>query len=326
MASDSVRELCALALLCVASGLLLGRARRRALPLFLISLRRRPAKRASALERVAAAGFADVWLYDAVDGKDLRSRGLPTGVSVYDGWRLPTSTFRFYNRNLKWGEVGCALSHYHVWEKVVQLGLPFAVVVEDDAAFVENAREAVVHVVRRLEKLAMVGKVPPPDLLYLARKPCWPQHELSIENLVGDASMCSDTTRLVGCSIAEGVSDIRSGQSGSKCQSTDGFLCTDVGLGIVIPAFSYKTTAYVLWNSGAQKFLASNYLANLIPVDEFIPLLYSNHDPGPGLSRSDLDELFAHAPRLHAYAVKPMLARERRGLSDTENSEVMIRL
>ena len=37
-------------------------------------------------------------------------------------------------------------------------------------------------------------------------------------------------------------------------------------------------------------------------------------------ARPDLDALFAHVPRLNAFAVRPQLARERRGMSDTENT------
>ena len=85
-------------------------------------------------------------------------------------------------------------------------------------------------------------------------------------------------------------------------------------------AFSYKTTAYVLWPRGAAKLLRARYLDRLVPVDELLPTLYCRRADAPGLARDDLDALYADAPRLAALAVRPSLVWERRGLSDTEAS------
>ena len=79
----------------------------RPLPAHLISLARLPAKRTSALQRAAEAGLTDVSVFDAVDGRELSPEELQRrGVSTYAGWRLPGSSFRFFDRELKWGEVG----------------------------------------------------------------------------------------------------------------------------------------------------------------------------------------------------------------------------
>ena len=40
------------------------------------------------------------------------------------------------------------------------------------------------------------------------------------------------------------------------------------------PSFSYKTTAYVLYASGARKLLRSGFLSHLLPLDDFLPALY----------------------------------------------------
>lgn len=57
------------------------------------------------------------------------------GVRVYSGWKLPSSTCRFFSRNLKWGEIGCALSHHAVWECALASAEPAVLVVEDDVEF-----------------------------------------------------------------------------------------------------------------------------------------------------------------------------------------------
>ena len=141
-----------------------------------------------------------------------------------------------------------------------------------------------------VHQLAMLaeGATAPPDLLYVARKPMLP-----------------DRARLPR-SAAGAAAQVRAP-------------------GLVLPGFSYKTTAYVLWPSGAAKLLAAGYLQRLVPVDDVLPCLYTSHAL-PGDERPDLDELFAAAPRLHALATRPTLVWERRGVSDTENSEVVAKV
>jgi len=49
---------------------------------------------------------------------------------------------------------------------------------------------------------------------------------------------------------------------------------------VVQPYFSYWCLAYVLNKSGAKKLLTSNFLQNMIPVDEFVPILLGTPNPG----------------------------------------------
>lgn len=255
------------------------------LPLVLvISLARRPAKRASMMKRAQEADLK-VKVLEAVDGRDLSSDVLAgRGVCPYAGWRLVSSAQRFFNRELKWGEVGCALSHYSAWEFARQLDRP-VIVLEDDADFAPFFGARVQAALAELRTLANAGAIAPPDLLYLGRNALHAKREEMVPR--------------------SGVDHVA------------GILTPT----LLRPAFSWKTTAYVLWPSGAAKLLSSGYLERLIPVDDFFGLLYDKHDAGPGMARVDLDELFAHAPRLTAYAVRPMLCFERRGLSDTENTD-----
>jgi glycosyl transferase family 25 len=51
------------------------------------------------------------------------------------------------------GELGCALSHYHLWLKIVEDGLPYALVMEDDLHFSTTAVQAL----RQLDALAAGG-------------------------------------------------------------------------------------------------------------------------------------------------------------------------
>mmetsp|Transcript_67002 Transcript_67002/g.200164 ORF Transcript_67002/g.200164 Transcript_67002/m.200164 type:complete len:303 (+) Transcript_67002:21-929(+) len=260
-----------------------------ALPLtYVISLARRPAKRKTALERIEAAGLARCVCFDAVDGRELSAHGLvKRGVTVYPDWKLPDSPCRFFSRSLKWGEIGCALSHHAIWELAGASSEPAFLVVEDDVEFLPEFAALLAETLAEVEALVRSGATPPPDLLYLARRAMKPADD----KYVGERGRAS--------------------------------LASTARVRLVRPGFSYKTTAYVLYKRGAQKLLRTGFVRSLIPVDDFLNVLFTTHAPEPGLARPDLDALFADAPRLQALAVKPQLARERRGVSDTENSELM---
>eukprot|EP00965_Chrysotila_dentata_P056823 1885627-Pleurochrysis_carterae.AAC.2 len=283
---------------------------------FIISLDRRPAKRASVVERASSAGLSDIEVISAVDGRALDVSGLrDKGVSLYPFWRLEGSSNRFFRRDIKWGEVGCALSHHAVWRELVARDVDIALILEDDADFAPGFSALMLEACAEAEGLHAAGAIDQPDLMYLARRPMCPHRDVLLPHSVADAGSDKDAFKLC----------------------------------LVRPAFSYKLTAYVLWKRGAEKLLQADYLkkvcarlpnravlninnahvaialccccSQLIPVDDLLPVLYDRHDAGPNLARPDLDLLYAEAPRLNALAVRPLIAWERRGLSDTENSE-----
>ena len=249
----------------------------------IISLARFPAARKSVLSRCADAGFESPIIFEAVDGRDLSPAELEQrGVRTYANWRIPASKFRFFDRELKWGEVGCALSHVGVWRMCAEEQLPL-VVFEDDVDFVPQFSERLREVLQEMSALVAAGRLAPPDALYLGRKAMRPENDELLAR------------------SHDGSSSVR----------------------LVVPGFSYKTTAYVLWPSGAAKLLAAGYEQNVIPVDDFLALTYAKHEAQVGEARPDLDALFAHAPRLHMLATRPSLCRERRGISSTENSPLL---
>lgn len=74
--------------------------------------------------------------------KQLNALGLPfTVVEALDGDRLSESDWKLYSedrarkfsgRELVRGEVGCALSHARMWERIVREDIPEAMIFEDD--------------------------------------------------------------------------------------------------------------------------------------------------------------------------------------------------
>mmetsp|Transcript_55426 Transcript_55426/g.127388 ORF Transcript_55426/g.127388 Transcript_55426/m.127388 type:complete len:271 (-) Transcript_55426:183-995(-) len=251
-----------------------------------ISLQRRPQRRAAFLARAAHAGLCSVRVFDAVDGNTLCEASLRArGVVPYPFWRLADSPCRFFNRELKWGEIGCSLSHHAVWLEFAASAHQRILILEDDVDFAPGFAELMDDAVVQAEALHASGSIDAPDLLYVARRPMRPHHDVLLPRTADAAE--------------------------AKCR-------------LVRAAFSSKSTAYVLWRSGAEKLIAARYLQKLIPVDDFLPILYDRHDKGPGLARPDLDHLFADAPRLNALAVRPLIAWERRGISDTEKSATLV--
>lgn len=226
-----------------AAGLLIGvlvrqrrrRERKTLPPAQIISLSRRPAKRASVLERAAAAGLEQVEIFDAVDGRELAAEGLSArGVRTYSGWKLEGSTDRFFSRALKWGEIGCALSHHGVWELARASKEDAMLVLEDDVDFLPGFVELLRASLDEVDALVADGLVAPPDLLYLTRRAMRPEHDQLLPR--------KGEPRLIRTA------------SGDEVMGPPR---------LVVPGFSYKTTAYVLYRRGAAKLAESGYLSKV---------------------------------------------------------------
>ena len=104
-------------------------------PIIVISLGR-VAERRAAMQR-ELAGF-DFEFFEAVDGNAL-DESLYRHRMQTEWWRL------MRGRQLSPGEIGCFLSHYGVWQRIVETGTPFALILEDDArledAFADRVEE-----------------------------------------------------------------------------------------------------------------------------------------------------------------------------------------
>ena len=88
----------------------------------------------------------------------------------------------------------------------------------------------------------------------------------------------------------------------------------------VRPKYSYWTIGYIITRSGAEKLIAAQPLANLIPVDEFLPVMYDQHP---------VKEWTQHFPNrnLKALSIDPLILSpshyvgDQEYISDTEDSE-----
>nr|AEX63014.1 putative procollagen-lysine [Moumouvirus Monve] len=217
---------------------------------YIINLERRNDKKEhmyNELKKLNEQGtILDHVFFNAIDGNN------PKHLDKYQfkipNWFDPNSGKAMTN-----GEVGCALSHYAIWEEIVlnvESGiLPKDVrvlVLEDDVIFVDNFMEKF-----KIYESEINCSY---DMLYLHRK-----------------ALNFDSEEKISVHIRK-------------------------------PKKSYWTCAYVLTYTGAKKLINSNYLDNLIPVDEFLPIMYDCNIYG-------FEKLFESCEKLNCFATYPSLLK-----------------
>ncbi|XP_051722782.1 procollagen galactosyltransferase 2 [Ctenopharyngodon idella] len=233
---------------------------------YLINLKRREDRRDRMLRSLEALGI-DVTLTDAVDGKTLNSSQLRAlGIEMLPGYKDPYS-----DRVLTKGEIGCFLSHYSIWKKVVELQQQQVLVLEDDVRFEPNFKSRLDTIMEDVKQSGLQW-----DLIYVGRKRLQIKHP---ERWV------------------EGVKNL------------------------VSPDYSYWTLGYALSLQGAKTLLEAQPLSKMLPVDEFLPIMFNKHPK---------EEYMSHfKPRdLKAFSVEPLLlfpthyTGESGYFSDTETSTI----
>lgn len=150
----------------------------------------------------------------AIDGQN-------DDLDKYEFKVIPDWVEPFTSKVMKRGEIGCALTHYQLWEKIVNEKLDYMLILEDDVILCDNFNKRVAELLKELSNF---------DMLYLGRRPL-NKNEIKVSENITKAK------------------------------------------------YSYGMHAYILSYAGAQKLLKSNYLNNLFPVDEFLPLLYDEDYP-----------------------------------------------
>ncbi|XP_014225568.1 glycosyltransferase 25 family member [Trichogramma pretiosum] len=230
---------------------------------FMINLERRPERRSRMLSCFNELGI-DHEIIDAVDGRMLNE-------SLLDSWEIkmmPGYKDPFHNRPMTMGEVGCFLSHYIAWNKVIESGYRYSMVLEDDVKFEPYFKQKVLYILQELETVKKDW-----DLVYLGRKRLQKDPENWVE--------------------------------GSQY--------------LVHAGYSYWTVGYLLSAKGAKKLINSKPLQNLIPVDEFLPIMYDKH------TREEWKQFFPER-NLVALSAEPLViypthyTGDAGYISDTENS------
>ena len=95
-----------------------------------------PAVQEEIANRLNACMFTRETGYEIVQAFDGRNGDIADGYNVYTGWQVPPDSEHAWNdwwtRPVLPGEVGCAISHRMVWEKVALGGQGRVLILEDD--------------------------------------------------------------------------------------------------------------------------------------------------------------------------------------------------
>ncbi|XP_063656668.1 procollagen galactosyltransferase 1 isoform X3 [Pan troglodytes] len=299
---------------------------------FMINLRRRQDRRERML-RALQAQEIECRLVEAVDGKAMNTSQVEAlGIQMLPGYRDP-----YHGRPLTKGELGCFLSHYNIWKEVVDRGLQKSLVFEDDLRFEIFFKRRLMNLMRDVERegldwdliAASASENVCVILLSPAPNPPWLPHALWKNSLFSPM-----TARPLGSCIRS-IQSQRSANMLSLLPSQD--LTGYVGRkrmqvehpekavprvrNLVEADYSYWTLAYVISLQGARKLLAAEPLSKMLPVDEFLPVMFDKHP---------VSEYKAHFSlrNLHAFSVEPLLiypthyTGDDGYVSDTETSVV----
>lgn len=228
--------------------------------IFVINLNRRPDR----LQHMTKQLEGHQWVRcPAVDGKgaslkNMRMRGWYPDTL----WRDP-----LLKRQLTNTEVGCFISHYKCWQKVIETGRP-AIIFEDDIEIIKDlALDEYENILQSC------------DLLYLGYR-----------------------------EMAQAV---------------------PVGSNLCRPVYPYLLSSYCITPAGAQKLLAPDVKNNVIPVDEYVPIMIGyDHVGNPDVNsniRSHVDRYRSYS-KLNALAyTDPYVRQLSRSIlgSDIENGDKM---
>lgn len=128
--------------------------------IYMINLLRRPERRKRMQNLFKELGIK-AEIIDAVDGRTLNESFLKKwGVTPMTEYSDP-----YHKRPMTMGEIGCFLSHYVVWQKVLKHGYKSVMVLEDDVRFEPFFRQKVNYVLAELTDLGIKW-----DLVYMGRK------------------------------------------------------------------------------------------------------------------------------------------------------------
>jgi len=184
---------------------------------------------------------------------------------------MPEFKEPYHGRPITYGEIGCFMSHWNVWNDVIKKKYSKVIVFEDDVRFEPYFRSKMQRLLAELEAIKLNW-----DLIFLGRK---------ILNSVTEPWL----------------------------ENSDMLLHVN---------YTYWTLGYMLSHTGAQKLVAEEPLSKIIPVDEYLPIMYDRHP------REDWKSFYQNRD-LKAFSVQPLYiypthyTGEDGYLSDTEDSLVM---
>jgi collagen beta-1,O-galactosyltransferase len=221
--------------------------------------------------------------YAAVDGKLLTDDNLKEqGIEFLPGYYDP-----YHKRPMTMGEIGCFLSHYYIWENVSH-------------RFFASIFLFYIHVL-----FFQIVEHQLKEVLVL-------EDDIKFEHYFNEqAKRLLDEARKIG-----GWDLIYFGRK--RLQETDEPWVKGSDY-MVKAGYSYWTLGYLITLEGAKKLIAANPLKMMLPVDEFLPIMFDKHPNATWKS-------FYPERNLQAWSAAPLLlfpthyTGEEGYISDTEDS------
>lgn len=102
-------------------------------------------------------------IVDAVDGRNLSKED----IQRYGVKKFPKYSDPYRARDLTMGEVGCFLSHYHIWQDIATNGYERVLIFEDDVRFEIGFKEKLSMAMKEVDVAGLTNSW---DLIYLGRK------------------------------------------------------------------------------------------------------------------------------------------------------------
>ena len=234
--------------------------------IFMVNLERRPDRYERMKYNFDQLGIDYKWV-PAMDGRTITEEFLAeTGIKM-----LPEFSEPYHGRALTYGEIGCFLSHYRLWQQIVEEELDLVLIFEDDIKFEPYFISKLEYL--KSELFDLEGSW---DLVFLGRKILHNSEEPWLE--------------------------------GSEQ--------------LVKVDYTYWTLSYLLTLRGAKLLLAGEPLGKMVPVDEYLPIMYGRHPNSTWAQHFPSEKL--RALSVHPLLVFPTHYTGEQGyFSDTEDASII---
>ena len=234
--------------------------------IFMVNLERRPDRYERMKYNFDQLGIDYKWV-PAMDGRKINEEFLAeAGIKM-----LPEFSEPYHGRALTYGEIGCFLSHYRLWQQIVEEELDLVLIFEDDIKFEPYFISKLEYL--KSELFDLEGSW---DLVFLGRKILHNSEEPWLE--------------------------------GSEQ--------------LVKVDYTYWTLSYLLTLRGAKLLLAGEPLGKMVPVDEYLPIMYGRHPNSTWAQHFPSEKL--RALSVHPLLVFPTHYTGEQGyFSDTEDASII---
>lgn len=135
--------------------------------IFIINLERDTKRKQNILKQLEQNNIQNYEFIRAIDGQN-------GDLEYYSFDVIPDWIEPFTSKVMTKGEIGCALSHYNIWEKIINENIEYTLILEDDIILCDNFSQKLDNICSNILETENM------DLLYLGRRPLNTNNETKI--------------------------------------------------------------------------------------------------------------------------------------------------